>query len=61
MYYFNEFTFTASVMRKKVCVYCGITTGHPKVSILLFADDIVLITEKENELQTLLDKLHTWC
>ena len=39
----------------------GITIGHSKVSILLFADDIVLITEKENELQTLLDKLHTWC
>ena len=48
-------------MRKKVCVYCGITIGHPKVSILLFADGIVLMTEKENELQTLLDKLHTWC
>ena len=30
----------------------GITIGHSKVSILLFADDIVLITEKENELQT---------
>ena len=39
----------------------GITIGHSEVSILLFADDIVLITEKENELQTLLDKLHTWC
>ena len=39
----------------------GITIGHSKVSILLFADDIISIAEKENELQTLLDKLHAWC
>ena len=35
--------------------------GHSKVTNLLFAEEIVLIAEKENELQTLIHKLHVWC
>ena len=29
----------------------GITIGNEKVSILLYADDIVIIAENENDLQ----------
>ena len=32
-----------------------------KIGILLYADDIVLIAENENDLQLLLDILNTWC
>ena len=31
------------------------------MSILLFADDIVLISETEQELQIMINKLHVWC
>ena len=35
----------------------GIDIGDRMISILLFADDIVLISENENDLQILLDKV----
>jgi hypothetical protein len=39
----------------------GIKLGNIKVSILLFADDIVLIAENEEKLQKMLDIVHKWC
>jgi hypothetical protein len=39
----------------------GIDIGLTKISILLYADDIVIIAESENELQTILDTVHEWC
>ena len=39
----------------------GIVVGDKKVSILMFADDIVLVTDSEDSLQTLLNTLHEWC
>ncbi len=39
----------------------GVPVGDIKLSILLYADDIALITENENDLQSMLDKLNEWC
>ena len=39
----------------------GIRIGTYKISILLYADDIVIIAENEEKLQKLLDKLYEWC
>ena len=36
----------------------GVPVGDMKLSILLYADDIVLITENENDLQTMLCPCH---
>jgi hypothetical protein len=40
---------------------CGIDIGNEKVCILLYADDIVILANNENALQTLLNALATWC
>jgi hypothetical protein len=39
----------------------GIDIEGENIGILLYADDIVLIAENENDLQLLLDILNTWC
>ena len=39
----------------------GIPAGDRKVSILLFADDIVILGENEPDLQTLLSFVNAWC
>ena len=39
----------------------GIKINHQVVSLLLYADDLVLITESEQDLQLLLNKLSEWC
>ncbi len=39
----------------------GISIGELKVSILLYADDLVLLAESEKDLQRVLDKLNKWC
>ena len=38
-----------------------VTVGDEKVSILLYADNIVLIAENENDLQYMLSELNDWC
>ena len=35
--------------------------GNKSVAILLYADDIVLISESEESLQKMLDSVHNWC
>ena len=39
----------------------GVLCGTTKVSILLYADDIALIAENEEDLQKMLIKLNEWC
>ena len=39
----------------------GVPVGNEIVSLLLYADDIVLMAETEAELQFLLNELHAWC
>ena len=40
---------------------CGIKVNNLDVSILLYADDIVLIAPNETSLQKMLDYLSNWC
>ena len=39
----------------------GIKFASHKISILLYADDMVLISEREDELQLMLNKMNEWC
>ena len=39
----------------------GVDIGQEKVSVLLYADDLVLLAETEADLQKLLDTLSNWC
>ena len=39
----------------------GVQAGDVKLSILMYADDIVLMAENENNLQTMLDFINQWC
>ena len=39
----------------------GIRVNDVKITCLLYADDIVLISENEKDLQNMLKKLETWC
>ena len=38
----------------------GVVLGNDKVSILLYADDMVLIGKNERELQTMLNCMYDW-
>ena len=40
---------------------CGINLGDNQISILMFADDIALLSDSEDKMQTMLDCLFTWC
>ena len=39
----------------------GVPFGNEKLSILLYADDVVLLAETEADLQIMLDVLYKWC
>ena len=39
----------------------GIKIGDTEISILMYADDIILIAETQEGLQCMLNELHTWC
>ena len=39
----------------------GIPMGDTKISLLMYADDIVLVADSELHLQTMLNTLHEWC
>ncbi len=40
---------------------CGVMCGNISLSVLLYADDIVLISDKEEHLQCMLSYLAEWC
>ena len=56
---FNLFVNTLAAEIKEL--NCGIKIGDTTVSILLYADDIVLIAETETSLQKMLDTVYKWC
>lgn len=39
----------------------GIQVGDDNICILLYADDIVILAENEDNLQTMLNHIHNWC
>ena len=39
----------------------GVKIGEVSISLLLYADDIILLAENELDLQVLLNELHNWC
>ena len=39
----------------------GIDIDGEKVAVLLYANDLVILSETEDDLQTILDTLHVWC
>ena len=41
--------------------HCGVKAGIDNVGILLYADDIVLLSESPDKLQQLLNCLYKWC
>ena len=47
-------------MREINALGLGINVGEAKLSILLYADDIVMVAYNEQDMQILLDKLHDW-
>ena len=53
--------FINSLAQKIKDMNVGVSVDERKVSILLYADDIVLIRETESELQAMLDELVVWC
>lgn len=38
----------------------GINIGNSQISILMYADDVVLLANSEEDLQSMLDTLHSW-
>lgn len=42
-------------------LHCGIKFDNKEVSILLYADDVVLISESADDLQNMLNSLNNWC
>ena len=39
----------------------GVKVGDRKIPLLMYADDIVLVSEDEQELQAMLNHVHDWC
>ena len=39
----------------------GVTVGDETVCVLLYANDIVLLADSVDNLQSLLDEVHLWC
>ena len=39
----------------------GVKCGEILVALLMFADDIAIMAETEEDLQCMLNTLHTWC
>ena len=53
--YINDLTVGIKALGKGVCI------NNESVSILLYADDIVLIAECEKDLQDMLNFVSDWC
>ena len=40
---------------------CGIDVGDAHINLFLYADDIVLLSESAEDMQSMLNVLHVWC
>ena len=40
---------------------CGVTVDQYNMAILMYADDIVLLSESEHDMQRMLDAVNEWC
>ena len=54
--FINDFALSVQALGKGIKLH-----DDERVSILLYADDIVLLAENENDLQSMLNLLDTWC
>ena len=45
----------------KPLLNCGVNLDGTIISVLLYADDIVLIAPTEENLQLMLDTMNSWC
>ena len=39
----------------------GVSFGNKNISILLYADDIVIVAENEDNIQAIITYMHQWC
>ena len=53
--------FIDDLVREINTLNLGIDIKSRRISILLYADDIVMLANNESDMQTLLNTLHTWC
>ena len=53
--------FVDDLVREVNALGLGIAVDDIKISILLYADDILLVTYNESDMQKLLDTVHNWC
>ena len=50
------------IIQEIYSIKCGVTyNGTDELSILMYADDIMLISDSEVKLQQMLHRLHLWC
>ena len=54
--FINDFALSVQALGKGIKLH-----GDERVNILLYADGIVFMAENENDLQSMLNLLHTWC
>ena len=53
--------FINSLVNEVKALDIGVDINGEKICILLYGDDVILLAEKESDLQLLLDILHCWC
>ena len=53
--------FVNDLVREINALELGIDVNGEKIALLLYADDIVLLSDNETNMQTMLNTLHEWC
>ena len=54
-------TFINDLAKELKSLNIGVNYGNSKIPILMYADDVVLLTENSDELQIMLDCVYNWC
>ena len=56
------FSIYVNDLANEICnMQCGVDIDGMNISIMLYADDIVLLSDSEVNLQLMIDKLNDWC